>query len=281
MSDKTKLPNNIPLGQHTDYISHYSPELLFPISRAQSRASLSIAAGPLPFSGMDIWTGYELSWLDDRGKPHVAVADFRVPCESEFIVESKSFKLYLNSFNQTAFAQPQAVLQALESDLSTAVGAPVLVQLTPLRQQQMGHYAIGHFAAENLDHLPVTIEEYHPSAELLAVHPSGRVVQESLCSDLLKSNCPVTGQPDWASVYIRYTGPQIDREGLLKYIISFREHQDFHEHCVERMFMDIASRCQPEALTVYARYTRRGGLDINPFRTNCGESPMDVRLVRQ
>lgn len=188
MSDKNGLPGDILLGQHTEYVSEYAPELLFPIARAQSRQSLSIAGGQLPFSGVDIWTGYEVSWLDQRGKPHVAVAEFSVPCDSEFIIESKSFKLYLNSFNQTRFDAPKAVSQAMEADLSSAAGAPVLVQLTPLTQHQMSHRAIGHFAAENLDHLPITVEDYHPNAALLALESGEQVVQESLCSDLLKSN---------------------------------------------------------------------------------------------
>jgi len=281
MNDSSSIPGDIPLGQQTEYISEYTPSLLFPISREQSRSGLSIQSGSLPFAGVDIWTGYEVSWLDAQGKPHVAVAEFSFPCDSDAIVESKSFKLYLNSFNQTRFESLQDVVKVLETDLSRAAGGAVLVQVMPLTQHQGHHLAIGHFAAENIDHLAVEISEYRPNAELLSVGQPERIVLETLCSDLLKTNCPVTGQPDWGSVYIRYKGPAIERESLLKYIVSFREHQDFHEHCVERMFMDLQSRCQPQELTVYARYTRRGGLDINPFRTNCGESPMDVRLVRQ
>lgn len=281
MSEQPSNHSDTPLGRQTEYVTTYTPSLLCPIPREQSRRGLSILPDDLPFTGVDIWTGYEISWLDARGKPHVAIGEFSFPSDSDAIVESKSFKLYLNSFNQTRFESPREVTKALESDLSNAAGGTVLVQVTPLMQHQMSHHAIGHFAAENLDHLSVEINDYHPNADLLLLERPERIVHETLYSDLLKTNCPVTGQPDWGSVYVRSKGPAIQRESLLKYIVSFREHQDFHEHCVERMFMDIQSRCQPQELTVYARYTRRGGLDINPFRTNCGESPMDVRLVRQ
>lgn len=268
-----------PLGQQTRYVSQYDPGQLFPIRRAETRASLGLNtdAGSLPFYGFDFWTGYEVSWLDERGKPEVALARFRIPCESECLVESKSFKLYLNSFNQSVFAGPEVVRNSLVKDLSQAAGAPVQVELTPLAQ---AHLPVEEPAGECLDDLPVSVEHYHPAPECLKVH-DGQVT-ETLYSHLLKSNCPVTGQPDWATVEVRYRGPKIDREGLLRYIISFREHQDFHEHCVERMYLDISARCRPEYLWVYARYTRRGGLDINPLR--CSEqieAPLFQRLVRQ
>lgn len=267
------------LGKNTEYVSVYSPSLLCPIPRQQSRRELGINPGSLPFRGVDIWTAYEISWLNNDGKPVVAIAEFEVPANSPAIIESKSFKLYLNSFNQTAFTDAQSVSQTLESDLSSAAGATVMVRLKPL--QSVALEGLGHFTGECIDDEPVKIDCYSPSPDLLALHKPEKIVSESLYSNLLKSNCPVTGQPDWASVFVQYRGAQIDRASLLKYIISFREHQDFHEHCVERMFLEIQERCQPEALTVYARYTRRGGLDINPYRTNGSEGPMDVRLVRQ
>lgn len=267
------------LGKQTDYISVYNPSLLCPIPRQQSRRELGINPDALPFRGVDIWTAYEVSWLNKNGKPEVAIADFEIPANSPAIIESKSFKLYLNSFNQTAFNSTFDVAHTMESDLSSAAGTTVMVRLKPL--QQMAQQGVGHFTGESVDAQDVTIDCYSPSPDLLTLAKPEKVVTETLYSDLLKSNCPVTGQPDWASVFISYRGLQLDRAALLKYIISFREHQDFHEHCVERMFLDIHNRCQPEALTVYARYTRRGGLDINPYRTNGTDGPVDVRLVRQ
>ncbi|GAA5317933.1 MAG: NADPH-dependent 7-cyano-7-deazaguanine reductase QueF [Candidatus Pelagadaptatus aseana] len=268
------------LGKHTDYVSVYTPSLLCPISRAESRQSLGLSEGEeLPFLGVDIWTAFELSWLNAKGLPQVAVAEFHFPCTSPNIVESKSFKLYLNSFNQTVFDNFNDVARTLETDLSTAAGAPVMVSLE--RLSQYAARGVGHFTGECLDELDVEIEHYHPAPELLGVSASSDVVAKSLYSDLLKTNCPVTGQPDWASVFIQYRGREIDQESLLKYLVSFREHQDFHEHCLERIYMDIMERCQPESLQVYARYTRRGGLDINPFRSSEGVQADDIRLARQ
>lgn len=277
MTDKT-TPSHGPLGQETTYASDYDPGLLFPIARAQTRATLGLKEGePLPFFGVDMWTGYEVSWLDEKGKPEVALARFRIPCDSPNLVESKSFKLYLNSYNQTAMPGSDAVREQLAADLSKATGGTVQVELERIQSAvQPVHVAQG----ENIDHLPVAIEHYHPAPQCLFVEEA--VVEETLNSHLLKSNCPVTGQPDWATVEVSYRGPRIEREGLLRYIVSFREHQDFHEHCVERMFLDLRQRCQPERLSVYARYTRRGGLDINPYRSSeAGEGPAFERLVRQ
>lgn len=279
MTDQADPHVDTLLGKITEYVSVYTPSLLFPIPRQQSRLQLGLEPGVLPFRGVDIWTAYEISWLNSDGKPEVAVAEFEVPATSPAIIESKSFKLYLNSFNQTEFADAESVARTLEADLSRAAGAAVNVRLTLLQQATLS--GRGHFAGECIDNQPVRIDCYTPNADLLQLRDTAGVVSESLYSNLLKSNCPVTGQPDWASVLIQYRGAAIDRAGLLKYIISFREHQDFHEHCVERMFLDIQERCRPEALTVYARYTRRGGLDINPYRTNSAEGPVDVRLVRQ
>lgn len=279
MTDKPVAHADTLLGKTTEYVSVYTPSLLFPIPRLQSRLQLGMQSGVMPFRGVDVWTAYEVSWLDSFGKPEVAVAEFEVPADSPAIIESKSFKLYLNSFNQTAFADRAAVERTLAADLSQAAGATVGVRLVPLQQSTLS--GSGHFTGECIDNQPVKIDCYSPNPDLLQVNTAAAVVSESLYSNLLKSNCPVTGQPDWASVLIEYRGAPIDRAGLLKYIISFREHQDFHEHCVERMFLDIQQRCQPEELTVYARYTRRGGLDINPYRTSGAGKPVDARLVRQ
>ena len=274
--------NHNPLGRQTDYVSVYAPHLLFPIPRAESRALLGIG-DTLPFYGVDIWTGYELSWLDTLGKPVVAIAEFFIPCASEFIVESKSFKLYLNSLNQTRFGSVAEVEALIAKDLTRITGADVRVDIIPLTASTRAarHLAeIAEVDGELLDELPVEVDSYHPAPELLTTE--ARSVAECLVSHLLKTNCPVTGQPDWASVVIRYKGNKIQRENLLRYIISFREHQDFHEHCVERIFSDIARVCKPEELIVYARYTRRGGLDINPFRSsNPNTKPELLRLIRQ
>lgn len=267
-----------PLGQQTEYISEYAPHLLFPIARAESRKQLGVGSS-LPFFGVDIWTGYELSWLNQSGKPVVAVAEFRIPCDSECIIESKSFKLYLNSLNQTRFKSMDEVRVILGRDLSQAAKAPVGVQIFPVRSSNYLTEVAQTLAIE-LDDLEVVVDSYHPAPDLLTV--SAERVDETLVSHLLKTNCPVTGQPDWASVFIRYSGNKIVHENLLHYLISFREHQDFHEHCVERIFCDLQRVCKPDILSVYARYTRRGGLDINPFRSTDPQAVPDaIRLVRQ
>ncbi len=271
------------LGEQSEYVSVYTPSLLCPLPRQDSRDQLGlIEPDLLPFAGVDIWMAYEVSWLDAKGKPQVAVAEFRIPCTSPNIIESKSFKLYLNSFNQTPFTNWSDVVATMESDLTVAAGAPVSADLSPLASAVHSDvYRVGAFPGENIDHLDIEVDAYNPDPQLLEIEEGNHIVSETLSSDLLKSNCPVTGQPDWGTVYVRYRGAAISREGLLRYIISYREHQDFHEHCVEQMFLHIQSQCHPQELTVFARYTRRGGLDINPFRTNCDEEPFNVRLVRQ
>ena len=256
---------SIPLGRDVAYPAHYDPSLLFPIARAQGRADLGIADDALPFTGHDRWHAYELSWLDARGKPVVATATFTVPCTSPRLVESKSLKLYLNSLNAHRFASPSDALQAIARDLSGTAGAPVHVQpgLPP--------FDAGGDAAD-IDAQDVQIERYGPPDATL-LHAGGDAVEEALASHLLKSNCPVTGQPDWASVRIAYRGARIDRASLLRYLVSFRDHAEFHEQCVERIFGDVLARCAPQALSVEARYTRRGGLDINPWRATPGVAP--------
>jgi 7-cyano-7-deazaguanine reductase len=215
---------------------------------------------------VDIWNAYELSWLDMHGKPIVALAEFRVPATSPNIIESKSFKLYLNGFSQEPLANTAALRALLQQDLSVAAGAPVDVQLHPARVAQ---HTFADLAGESIDALPVTIDDYGPpQADYLHADAGAAAVEETLVSDLLRSNCPVTGQPDWGSVQIAYRGTPIDREGLLRYLVSFRNHNEFHEQCVERIYVDVLRRCKPERLSVYARYTRRGGLDINPFRSS-------------
>lgn len=267
----------LPLGKPVKYISTYTPSLLFPIARKAQRDANAIPYPP-PFDGVDLWNAYELSWLEHTSrKPRIAMAEFFIPCHSEYLIESKSLKLYLNSFNQTEFKNETEVKATLQQDLSNLVGTPVRVNLSlpPFKLT----YPIQEFSGIVLDDLPVTITDFTPTASLLSTEPIE--VSETLCSHLLKSNCPVTGQPDWASVLIHYEGLKIKHCGLLKYIISFREHQDFHEQCVERIFVDILQRCEPQKLTVYARFNRRGGIDINPFRSNFQSLSINTRNFRQ
>jgi 7-cyano-7-deazaguanine reductase len=266
-----------PLGKVSTYISEYQPSLLFPIPRQLKRDEIGIQ-GALPFKGLDIWNGFELSWLNQKGKPIVAIAEFYIPCESPNLIESKSFKLYLNSLNNTKFESFDAVASTLTKDLSNAAGAAITVKLFPINHSPIN---IKHqFDGICLDQLDIACDTYTTEPAFLT--PNNQSVSETVFSDLLKSNCLVTGQPDWGSVQISYTGKQIDHAGLLKYIVSFRNHNEFHEQCVERIYMDIMQRCQPEKLTVYARYTRRGGLDINPWRgSELTTQQSNVRLCRQ
>lgn len=270
-----------PLGRDVAYRDTYAPELLFPIERAPKRAELGFAAGaPLPFIGEDLWNAYEISWLDRRGKPVVALGRFTVPAGSPRLIESKSLKLYLNSLNQTPFDDREAVRATIAADLSAAALAPVEVTLETLSDFPRRYFA--EPAATLIDDLEVAIDAYAPRPDLLTADFDAPRVEETLYSHLLKSNCLVTGQPDWGTVCVRYRGPRIGRENLLRYVVSFRTHDEFHEQCVERMFRDILAACRPERLAVWARYTRRGGLDINPFRATPGEMPPDNRFdVRQ
>jgi len=276
----SNLPEHSPLGKTSAYRTDYAPELLFPIPRQGKRDELGLK-GTLPFFGVDIWNGYELSWLNMRGKPQVAVARFTIPADSPNLIESKSFKLYLNSFNQTRLAGPDALKMLLQQDLSAAAGANVHVTLT--MQEDFAKLEMGELEGQLLDRLDIDVDNYSPQPETLKANFDELPVEETLVSHLLKSNCLVTGQPDWGSVQISYYGPQIDQESLLKYLIGFREHNEFHEQCVERIFTDILRQCKPQHLTVYARYTRRGGLDINPWRTNfsSAQRPSNLRNARQ
>ncbi len=279
-------PEQSQLGKASAYVDQYDASLLFPIPRAAKRAEIGIT-GASPFFGADIWTAYELSWLNTRGKPQVALVHFTIPCESVNIVESKSFKLYLNSFNNTRFADASEVLARLRADINEAVWRGGVVQASIgvrlIGPEVFDREPIYELDGLSLDRLDVDCTRYQPAPELLTVDSEEETpVHEVLVSNLLKSNCLVTGQPDWGTVQISYTGRAIDQEGLLKYIVSFRNHNEFHEQCVERIFMDIWTRCQPTRLTVYARYTRRGGLDINPFRTSHPQAlPANSRNARQ
>ncbi len=257
------LLKNSPLWQPSAYIDKYTPSLLYPILRSQNRAKLKMSSA-LQFSGADIWHPYEVSWLDKQGKPCVALGQFIIPCNTPALIESKSFKLYLYSFNQTHFYSMHDVTDILQQDLSAAAGGKVKVTLSTLHNTKL--VVAPSFTSFCLDGLPVACDTYEPAPHYLQTQ--AHIVQERVYSDLLKSNCMVTGQPDWASVEINYTGPQILHTGLLQYIVSFRQHQGFHEDCVEQIFMDILLYCKPTLLSVDAHYTRRGGLDINPYRTN-------------
>ena len=268
-----------PLGKSSEYVSTYTPSLLFPIPRAAKWAELGLSADTLPYRGVDYWNCFELSWLLLSGKPVVAIGEFSIPADSPNIIESKSFKLYLNSLNQTPFADRQSLEQTLRSDLSAAAGKPVGVRIRSLSEVE----AEGVVALPGtcIDELDISVSNYeHPRPELLRCDPS-RIIEESVHSHLLKSNCPVTSQPDWGSVVVEYRGAALDHASLLAYLVSFRQHSDFHEQCVERIFLDLQRLLQPEKLTVYARYVRRGGLDINPYRSTETASFANFRLVRQ
>lgn len=269
-----------PLGKPSSYQSEYDPALLFPIARQTKREELGIS-GTLPFYGIDIWNAYEVSWLNLRGKPQIAIASITVPADSPNIVESKSFKLYLNSFNQARLAGPDALLELMRADLSAGFGMPVHVTL--VSPDAFGSVKIAELEGILLDRLDIEIGQYIPDASQLAADQQQPPIEEVLVSHLLKSNCLVTGQPDWGSIQIHYVGPQIDQERLLRYLIGFREHNAFHEQCVERIFMDVLRQCKPQRLAIYARYTRRGGLDINPWRSNftTGKPPSNLRNARQ
>jgi 7-cyano-7-deazaguanine reductase len=267
----------LPLGQKTEYVSTYDASLLFPIPRVDKWGEMGIEEDRLPFFGEDIWNAYELSWLNLKGKPVVALGEFRIPHDSPNIIESKSFKLYLNSFNQMKHEHFASVQAIMERDLSAAAGAPVTVILRDVDSMESLVVLTPDYCIDEID---VDIDTYQPNSELLQREHDG-VVEERLVSHLLRSNCPVTNQPDWGSVFIDYKGMKIDHASLLKYIVSFREHTDFHEQCVERIFIDIMQRCQPESLIVYARYVRRGGLDINPYRSSTEIVLGNDRLTRQ
>ena len=280
----SKELTNLTLGKSTEYCSEYNPNLLQAVPRSLNRDDLSLKSSNLPFIGEDVWYGYELSWLNNKGKPVVAVAEFRFACTSPNLVESKSFKLYLNSFNQSKFSNLDEVEKTLIKDLSATAQVKAEVKLFTV--EECPALAIAPAPQETIciDDEDVTIEAYQYNADPLSkaqTNSSTHNVTEKLVSHLLKSNCLITNQPDWASIYIDYKGKAVDHAVLLKYLISFRQHNEFHEQCVERIFCDLQQYCQFEELTVFARYTRRGGLDINPFRsTHLTRAPL-MRTLRQ
>jgi len=268
-----------PLGKSSEYVATYSPSLLFPIPRLAKWAELGVSGDALPWQGVDFWNCFELSWLLPSGKPVVAIGEFAIPCDSPNIIESKSFKLYLNSLNQTVFASVAELQACLVKDLSAAAGKPVAVKVSTLAEVE--GQGVTALPGQCIDELDVSISNYEqPQPELLRC-AADRVVEETVHSHLLKSNCPVTGQPDWGSVVVEYKGRALDHASLLTYLISFRQHADFHEQCVERIYLDLKNLLKPEHLTVYARYVRRGGLDINPYRSTGAINPQNLRLVRQ
>ncbi|WIF71561.1 NADPH-dependent 7-cyano-7-deazaguanine reductase QueF [Proteus vulgaris] len=274
-----KSLETLSLGKKTQYHDHYDAELLQGVPRSLNRDSLALTAENLPFHGGDIWTMYELSWLNSKGLPQVAIGHVELDAKTENLIESKSFKLYLNSFNQTRFESWDTVEKTLLKDLTSCAKGKVNLTIYPL--SHFTSQPIVDFAGECIDEQDIEIDNYQFDAQWLNGSTTDTLVEETLVSHLLKSNCLITNQPDWGSVAIQYKGKKIDREKLLRYLVSFRQHNEFHEQCVERIFHDIMQFCAPETLTVYARYTRRGGLDINPWRSNCEFVPKISRLARQ
>lgn len=269
------------LGRQVENPKVYSPSLLEPIARRDTRADLPMDSQDLPFFGTDFWNAYEFSWLNLAGMPQAVMLEISVPCDSPNLIESKSLKLYLGSFYQTPFADNQDIIRTIESDLSVTTRAPVMVKMVPL--DKSGRGLLVETPGVLLDKTEVKVQHYTPNPDCLLVDGAAAPIQESLCSHLLRTICPVTGQPDWATVVVRYKGAPISHTGLLRYIISYREYSGFHEHCIEKIYLDLMARCNPQQLTVCGYYTRRGGLDINPVRTNC-EGPgtlINVRYVRQ
>ena len=272
----------LPLGQATQYPDQYDPGLLYPIVRSENRLKLGIKDGQaLPFVGVDIWNAFELSWLNQKGKPQIALAEFQIPADSPKMIESKSFKLYLNSLNNTRFENENEVRERLVADLSAVAGSKITARIQA--NDAIAKKGMQEMGGVLLDRLDIEIDPHIPAdPNLLGVNEDFGPIEQCLVSHLLKSNCPVTGQPDWASVQIRYQGRPILEEGLLRYLIGFRQLGEFHEHCVETIFSDIKRHCKPDKLSVYARYTRRGGLDINPFRTDHNAPwPENTRHSRQ
>lgn len=279
MNYQDKSLSALKLGQNTEYKNQYDASLLQPVPRRLNHEGLGIVEQQ-PFNqGADVWTCYELSWLNSNGLPQVAIADVEIDFKSENLIESKSFKLYLNSFNQTKFASIEEVEQTLMRDLSQCASGQVSVKIHKLADYT--NQPIVNFAGECIDEQEIQIESYTFSNQHLENVAEDEIVEETLVSHLLKSNCLITSQPDWGSIQIHYVGKRLNREKLLRYLVSFREHNEFHEQCVERIFTDLMQFAKPEKLTVYARYTRRGGLDINPFRSNFERVPVNLRMARQ
>ncbi len=271
------MNDELPLGRDTDYPDEYAPAVLFPIARSDARDKLGIAE-PLPFVGVDIWNAWELTWLKPNGQPVAASAEIRVPADSPNIVESKSLKLYLNSFAMSRHAGADVVAGIIRGDLSAAAGSDVEIRIVEAADPAPDEIAT--LPGTCLDALDVDCEAFDVDPGLLAAGGDS-VADQALYTHALRSLCPVTGQPDTGSLLVRYSGPAIDAASLLRYVVSYRRHQDFHEACVERIYSDIRSHCAPVDLEVYARYQRRGGIDINPFRASSERDPGNPRLWRQ
>lgn len=264
MVQKPSWSDSVMLGKEIAYSNNYNREFLTPVARSIGRDTLNISAN-YKFNGWDFWNCYEFSWLNQKGKPEIRILEFIVAADSAFIIESKSLKLYLNSFHGTKFASEEEVIALLKQDLSAIVQTKIELKVWRLEQYQK---SLKLMPGKSLDELDVHITDYQVNSNLLQLSQFGHYVEETLCSNLLKSNCLITKQPDWAAIMIKYSGKQIDHHSLLKYLISFREHNEFHEQCVEHIFTDIMQNCQPDSLTILAKYTRRGGIDINPMRTS-------------
>ncbi len=276
-------PKDTPLGRNSAFIDQYTPSLLCPVPRWDARESLELRDTSLPFHGQDIWNAYELSWLNEKGKPEVALAELVVPCTSPNIIESKSLKLYLNSFANSRFPGRDRVVETIARDLAQVAGAPVDVRVLTLRearQQPLWEEHVREEQGELVDTLDVAFEHFDYRPELLLAD-QGPERTGVLVSHLLRSHCPVTNQPDWGTVQVRYTGRPISPASFLRYVVSLRNHQGFHEQIIEQMFVDLRRHCGPRQLSVYGRFTRRGGLDINPFRSNYEDAPLNARTVRQ
>ena len=271
---------NLELGKKSEYSAHYDPSRLFAVVRQLKRNDIGVKEGLLPFYGFDIWNHYEVSWLNEQGKPIVALAEIIYASDTPYLIESKSMKLYFNSFNNTPIRDVKSLEEIVTKDLAACVGGKVLVKIIPFNQLHDTKLH-QHLDGNCLDDLDISCSVYNVETTFLETEET--LVEETLCSDLLKANCLITGQPDWGSLQISYKGKKIKHEGLLKYIVSFRNHTEFAEHCVERIFMDIQQRCAPSELSVYARFTRRGGLDINPYRSTRNEGILEInsRLCRQ
>lgn len=264
--------NQSPLGKKVNYSEQYNPELLCAIPRNQSRGGWLSQGQPLPFDGFDQWNLWELSWLDPTGKPQVRVGRLQIPCNSPFLVESKSLKLYLNSLNFKKFPTAGAVQECIVNDLSQLLDCKVSLEILPLASKALNTFSI---EGECLDQGPFSQEMQD------AIQGNSEEVSEVLYSHLFRSCCPVTGQPDWATVVIDYKGSPLNRSALLTYLVSFRKHQAFHEACVEKIFTDLLTQCDLKKLSVMAFFNRRGGIDISPYRSTRELPAYLPRLSRQ
>ncbi len=271
------VSDDLPLGRASHNPVTYTPSLLRSIARAESRQQAGIGAS-LPFRGEDAWNCYEFSWLNARGRPEVAVIKIQVPCSSSHIVESKSLKLYLNSYAQTTFGNRSELVSTLDSDLALAFRSPVIVALLDVDRNVD---RIGDLPGHCLDDLDVAIDAYHRDPDLIDCVADEVTVRETHYTHLFRSVCPVTGQPDWASIMVQYVGRRIEAESLLRYLVSYRNHAAFHESTIELIFMDLMRCASPDHLTIYGRFQRRGGIDINPFRSTDESIAPSIRMVRQ